>query len=98
MIYPEGKYKNEYGIYHTWSEKIIKRAITKAGLLTENPDQKIIILKEAHIALTEEMTRLGEELSRIAGRLMRQELRVVVTERDIKNARRLRERKKSNPH
>ena len=84
--YPNNNYKNQYGMLHVHSERIIKQAIADAGLLSEDPDQKIIILKEAHVALTEEMTKLGEELSRIAGRLMRQHLRKIVSEKDIKNA------------
>jgi len=93
--YPNSNYKNQYGMLHVHSERIIKQAIADAGLLSEDPDQKIIILKEAHIALTEEMTKLGEELSRIAGRLMRQHLRKIVSEKDIKNALKVYKRKRN---
>ena len=45
----------------------MKKAIAQAGLLSEDPNQKIIILKEAYTTLADEIDRKGERISRKAG-------------------------------
>jgi len=87
---------NEYGIHHATSERILlKQAIARAGLI--DPEQTIRILREAHRALREEMARRGEEIARLAGRLMRQDLRTTLMERDIRNAVKVIERERKLP-
>ena len=87
---------NEYGIHHATSERILlKQAIARAGLI--DPEQTIRILREAHRALREEMARRGEEIARLAGRLMRQDLRTTLMERDIRDAVKVIERESKLP-
>jgi len=87
---------NEYGIHHATSERILlKQAIARAGLI--DPEQTIRILREAHRALREEMTTRGEQIARIAGRLMRQDLRTTLMERDIRDAVKVIERESKLP-
>jgi len=77
----------EYGT-RTRSRRILEEAIAKTGLIDTR------ILKEAQTALTEETTRQANEIARTAGRLMRQDLRRTILERDIRNAVKIIERKR----
>ena len=78
------KYKTDRGgLYYVWGERIIKDAIIRDGLI--DPESSIIIFKEAHAELMEILEKAAIEISRNAGKLMRERLGKMVTRRDILN-------------